>query len=123
MTVLIIDDDPTIRRLAGAVLARLGGMTVLEAEDGGSGVTLARDAHPDVILLDYLMVGMDGPEALALLKGDAETAAIPVIVLTARTDAAELSAIVALGARGVLTKPFDPLTLVDDVRALLDDAQ
>jgi CheY-like chemotaxis protein len=117
--VLIVDDEPDIRRIARLSLARLGGMEVIEASNGDEGLRQARDERPDAILLDVMMPGRDGPSTLAALRSDPGTAAIPVVFLTAKAMPAELERLRSLGAVGVLTKPFDPMTLAADLRAAL----
>jgi DNA-binding response OmpR family regulator len=119
MTILIIDDDADIRFIAGMSLSRVGSMKVLEAAGGAEGMRIAREQQPDAILLDMMMPGMDGSQTLAALRAQLETATIPVIFLTAKTIEAEVERMKALGAAGVLIKPFNPRTLADDVRALL----
>jgi PAS domain S-box-containing protein len=120
LKVLIVDDEPDIRRIARLSLARLGGMEVIEASNGDEGLDLARDERPDAILLDVMMPGRDGPSTLAALRADARTAAIPVVFLTAKAMRAEVDRLRSLGATGVLTKPFDPMTLAADLRAALE---
>jgi CheY-like chemotaxis protein len=120
MKVLIIDDDPDIRSIARLALSRVGGMDVIEASDGADGMRKAREEHPDVVLLDMMMPIMDGLETLAQLRAQPSTATTPVIFLTAKTVGAELERMTALGAAGVLTKPFDPRALSEAVRALVD---
>ena len=119
MKVLIIDDDADIRTIARLSLSRVGGMDVIEAASGVEGVRKAREENPDVILLDMMMPTMDGSETLATLRSQAATAMTPVIFLTAKAVGAEVERMRALGAAGVLIKPFDPRTLSDDVRALI----
>jgi CheY-like chemotaxis protein len=119
MKILIIDDEEDIRRISRLALARVGGMVVLDAANGVSGLALAIAEEPDAILLDVMMPGRDGPETLALLKADPRTAHIPVVFLTAKAMATEVERLRALGATGVLTKPFDPMTLAASVRAIL----
>ncbi|HXG54726.1 MAG TPA: response regulator [Vicinamibacterales bacterium] len=119
MKVLIIDDDADIRFIAGLSLGRVGGMEVIEAASGAEGLTKARDEQPDVILLDMMMPMMDGSQTLAALRAQPATATTPVIFLTAKAIGAEVDRMTALGAAGVLIKPFDPRTLPADVRALL----
>jgi CheY-like chemotaxis protein len=123
MKVLIIDDDGLIRMIAAVSLARHGGMDVIEAAGGVEGVQKAREEAPDVILLDMMMPGMDGSETLAALRSQPATAMTPVIFLTATRVEAEVERLMALGAAGVLTKPFDPRTLFVDVRAILASLQ
>lgn len=119
MKVLIIDDDADIRFIAGLSLGRVGGMEVIEASGGIEGVLKAQEESPDVILLDMMMPTMDGSETLAALRAQPATAGTPVIFLTAKAIGAEVERMMALGAAGVLIKPFDPRTLSADVRALL----
>lgn len=119
MKVLIIDDDADIRLIAGLSLRRVGGMDVIEAASGLEGLRKAQEETPDVILLDMMMPSMDGSETLAALRAQPATATTPVIVLTAKAVGAEVERMTALGAAGVLIKPFDPRTLSDDVRALV----
>ena len=117
--VLIIDDEEDIRRIAHIALTRLGGMEVFEAAGGDEGVRLAEKAKPDVILLDMMMPGVDGAATLGLLRRNAATADIPVIFLTARAQSTDAATIQQMGARGLLSKPFDPTTLALDLRAIL----
>jgi CheY-like chemotaxis protein len=119
MKILIIDDDPDIRAIARLSLSRLGGMDVIEAASGGEGVQRAREEAPDVILLDMMMPTMDGLDTLAALRAEPATALTPVIFLTARAGE-EAERLRALGAAGVLIKPFDPRTLSQSVRALVE---
>ncbi len=119
MKILIIDDDADIRAIARLSLSRVGGMEVIEAAGGADGVRIARDEQPDVILLDMMMPMMDGSETFAALRSQPATAMTPVIFLTAKAVGAEVERIRALGAEGVLIKPFDPRTLPEDVRALV----
>jgi CheY-like chemotaxis protein len=120
MKVLIIDDDVDIRLIAGLSLSRVGGMDVIEAASGVEGVRKAQEEKPDVILLDMMMPTMDGSETLAALRSQPATAMTPVIFLTAKAVGAETERLMALGAAGVLIKPFDPRTLPGDVRALVE---
>ena len=119
MKVLIIDDDEDIRSIARLSLSRVGGMEVIEAASGGEGVRKARHEKPDVILLDMMMPAMGGRETLAVLLSQPDTSMTPVIFLTAKAVGDEVEQLTALGAVGVLLKPFDPRTLSEDVRALL----
>jgi DNA-binding response OmpR family regulator len=118
MKILIVDDDADIRSIARLSLSRLGGMDVIEAASGGEGVRRAREETPDVILLDMMMPTMDGVATLAALRSQPATALTPVIFLTARAGE-EAERLRALGAAGVLIKPFNPRTLSQDVRALV----
>jgi CheY-like chemotaxis protein len=119
MKVLIVDDEPDIRRIARLGLARVGGMEVVEASNGAEGLLRAQAERPDAVLLDVMMPAMDGPATLARLREDPATAGIPVVFLTAKAIAAEVDRLKSLGAAAVLTKPFDPMTLARDLRAAL----
>lgn len=119
MKVLIVDDEPDIRRIARLGLARVGKMDVVEASNGAEGLLRAKEERPDAVLLDVMMPAMDGPTTLARLREDPATAGIPVVFLTAKAIAAEVDRLKSLGAAGVLTKPFDPMTLARDLRAVL----
>ena len=119
MTILIIDDEPDIRLIVRLSLQKRG-LTVVEASGGQEGVTLARREPPDAILLDVMMPNVDGPTTLAELRAAPESAAIPVVFLTAKAQRSEIERLRDLGATGVLTKPFDPMTLADEVLRILD---
>ncbi len=120
MKVLIIDDDADIRSIARLSLSRVGRMDVIEAASGVEGVRKAQEQKPDVILLDMMMPTMDGLETLSALRAQPATAMTPVIFLTAKAVGNEAERMTALGAAGVLIKPFDPRTLSEDVRALVN---
>jgi CheY-like chemotaxis protein len=111
MKVLIIDDEDDIRRIAILSLSRVGKMEVVDASGGQEGVKKAASERPDVILLDVMMPGLDGPATLSALRSNPATAEIPVVFLTAKAMASEIERLMGLGARGVLTKPFDPMSL------------
>ena len=119
MKVLIVDDEEDIRKIARLSLERVGGMQVIEASTGADGVRLAASETPDAILLDVMMPALDGPGTLRLLRENAETESIPVVFLTAKAMPSELDRLKGLGARGVLTKPFDPMTLPARFREVL----
>ncbi len=118
--VLIIDDEDDIREVAQASLELMGDWEVLAEPSGAAGVRRAAEAHPDAILLDVMMPGMDGPATLEALRADPATRDIPVVLLTAKGRSAERSSLEALGTAGVLAKPFDPMALSDDLARILD---
>ena len=122
MRILIVDDEPDIRRIAGLALRKLGGHELFEAENGMEALKLAAQHRPDVILLDVMMPLMDGPTTLAALKQNAATSAIPVIFLTAKAIASEVERFKRLGAVTAFTKPFDPITLDRDIKTALGAA-
>jgi len=120
MKILIIDDEDDIRAISRLALGRVGGMDVVDAASGKNGIEKAITEAPDAILLDVMMPDLDGPETFGALKGDPRTAHIPVIFLTAKAMASEVERLRSLGAKGVLTKPFDPMSLAANVRAILE---
>ena len=113
-TVLVVDDDPVIQKLL-RVNFEMEGYEVLSAPDGAEGLERARTASPDIIILDVMMPRMNGLEVLAALKADASTEAIPVILLSAKAQAGDVQAGIDRGADDYVTKPFDPLDLLDRV--------
>ena len=118
-TVLLIDDEEDIRIVGRMSLEKVGGWDVLEASSGAEGIELAAAQSPDAILLDSMMPGMDGPATIQKLKADERTSGIPVLFLTAKLQPADRERYVELGAEGVLAKPFDPMSLPNDVAATL----
>ncbi len=120
MKVLLVDDEADIRIIAALSLSGVGGMEVAQAASGSEGIVKARAEHPDVILLDRMMPDKDGLATFRELRADPETAQIPVVFLTAKALSSEVEHIKSLGARGVLIKPFDPMTLPRQLRELLD---
>jgi len=113
--ILVVDDDPVILRLL-QVNFRLEGYDVLSASRGDEALRVAKEEHPDVIVLDVMMPGIDGYEVCRRLKEDPDTAAPPVIFLSARAQDADRERGYALGVVAYVTKPFDPGQLVDVVR-------
>jgi CheY-like chemotaxis protein len=118
-TVLVIDDEEDVRYIVRMSLGRMGRMTVLEAETGAEGIELAKSERPDFILLDMMMPGMDGAAVFRALAAAPETAGIPVIFLTAAVMAYEVERLKELGAKAVIRKPFDPLSLGNQIAAIL----
>ena len=117
--VLLIDDDDDVRRIGLMSLTRVGGWDAVGASSGQEGVELARATQPALVLLDVMMPGLDGPATLAELREQPGLAEVPVIFLTAKAQRRDVDRLLALGAAGVIPKPFDPLTLADQVRALV----
>jgi two-component system OmpR family response regulator len=117
--ILMVEDDPDIRRVAVMALKFKGGFEVIVAADGIEGLEKAASEKPDVILLDSMMPRMDGPETCKRLKADPALASIPVIFLTAKSQKKEIEAGLELGAVGYLVKPFDPMTLADELSKIL----
>jgi CheY-like chemotaxis protein len=117
--VLVVEDDESIRALVDYNL-KLDGFNVLTAESAEAGLELAGEWHPNLILLDIMMLGMDGLEALTELKNNEQLADIPVIMLTAKGMLADIERAYALGADGYITKPFDPVQLGQRLKRTLE---
>ncbi len=117
-TVLVVEDDPVILRLL-EVNFELEGFTVLLAHDGAEGIAMARAHRPDVVVSDIMMPNVSGLELLEALKGDPSTASIPILLLSAKAQTSDLKAGIDAGADDYVTKPFEPLELVERVNKLL----
>src|SRR6201987_5911048 len=117
--VLVIDDEAPIRLLCRVNL-EAEGMDVLEAADGTTGLDIARDEQPDVVLLDVMMPGLDGWRVAEEMLEDNRTRGIPIIFLTARAEFRDRARGLDIGGIDYVTKPFNPLELAPLVRQLLD---
>ena len=109
--ILIIDDEEDIREVAALSLESVAGWQVMLAASGAQGLAYALEHKPDAILLDVMMPGMDGPAILRELRNNPATAGIPVLLLTAKAQSSDQRRFAGLGAKAILLKPFDPLTL------------
>ena len=118
MRVLIVDDDKHIRRLVRNLLENEG-LECQEAEDGFEALSIAREHHPDLIMLDVMLPGLDGYKICRLLKFDEAFADISIIMLTSRTRPTDKETGYYTGADLYLTKPFRPPELVEAVRQLI----
>lgn len=116
--VLVVEDDPVILRLL-EVNFELEGFTVLLAHDGAEGLEAVRANQPDLVISDIMMPHMSGIELVQTLKADDATKSIPVILLSAKAQTSDLKAGMDAGADDYVTKPFEPLDLIDRVNALL----
>jgi CheY-like chemotaxis protein len=118
-TILLVDDEDDIREVAQLSLEMTAGWTVFAAGSGADGLRAAAEHLPEAILLDVMMPEMDGPATVRALREQPSTAGIPVILLTAKVQPADRRRFDDLGVAGVLNKPFDPMTLADQVAAVL----
>jgi len=116
--VLVVDDEPDVLLLCRLNLQQRG-HELLEASEGSQALELARERHPDVIVLDLMMPGINGYDVLEALQGDDATSDIPVLVLTAKSLRADRERSHGLGASAFLTKPFMPSELCEMVDSLL----
>ncbi|MDE3105670.1 MAG: response regulator [Acidobacteriota bacterium] len=117
--VLIIDDEDDIREVAALSLEAIAGWQILTAGSGVEGMAIAAAERPDAIIMDVMMPEMDGPTTFGLMQQDASIKHIPVLLLTAKVQGVDQRRFANLGVAGVLFKPFDPLTLSQQVADVL----
>ena len=117
---LLIDDEDDIREVASLTLETMSEFEVITASNGHAGLERARDDQPDAILLDVMMPGLDGVSTFLKLQESETTRSIPVIFMTAKVQAADTKRLSDLGAKGIIAKPFNPMTLSDEVLQLLN---
>ncbi|MEL7351683.1 MAG: response regulator [Cyanobacteria bacterium P01_A01_bin.116] len=117
--ILIVDDDADIREATQLCLEIMGEWEVLKASNGPDGIAIARSEQPDAILLDMMLPGMDGLTILQRLREYVETQKIPIIILTAKAQSSEKKTFQDLKVASVITKPYDPLTISDQITSAL----
>jgi two-component system OmpR family response regulator len=120
LSILYVDDEPDIRLIVEMALSMRPGLSVRTAESGDEALDLMlrQGWLPDVVMVDVMMPGVTGLDLLAALRAEPATETLPVIFVTARARPQDIAAYIAQGAKGVITKPFDPMHLVDQVLAL-----
>jgi CheY-like chemotaxis protein len=116
--ILYVEDEEDIRMVGEMSLADVGGFEVRACATGPEAIAAAEGFAPDLLLLDVMMPGMDGPTVLRTLRGLPATAATPAIFMTAKIMPAEVAELKAAGAIEVVPKPFDPMTISDHLRAI-----
>ena len=117
-TVLYVDDEPDIREIVRIALGLTRGLAVHTASSGEQALTLVHEQQPDLVLLDVMMPGLDGPGTLGRMRKDPKTASIPAIFMTAKAMPKEIALLLEMGALGVIAKPFDPMLLAAQVTSL-----
>ena len=122
-TVLYVEDDVDIQEVASMALEVVGGLDVVVVGSGQDAIAHVREWIPDLVLLDVMMPEMDGPTTLAALRQVPGMQKVPVVFVTAKVQANEVERYLTLGAIGVIAKPFDPMTLADQARALWESSQ
>ena len=118
-TILVIEDEASLRLVIKITLEKLGGWTVVTAASGEDGLYQARQAQPDAILLDVMMPDMDGLTVLQQLRSQPQTCKTPVILLTAKMMPLAPDEQTQFGISGIIAKPFDPLQLTQQVVGIL----
>jgi CheY-like chemotaxis protein len=118
--ILLVEDEPDIRAVAQLALEVVGDFTVRLCDGGEAALAALAEFAPDLVLLDVMMPGMDGPATLAALRALPQGGDVPVIFMTAKVQPAEIEGYRRLGAIGVVAKPFDPMALADTLRDIWD---
>ena len=118
LSAILAEDDPDIQLVARLALKRAG-FNVTVVGNGQEALEAVQRTPPDVILLDWMMPELDGPETCRRLKSDPATAGIPVVFLTAKSQEAEIQRGLSLGAAGYVTKPFDALALGQQIKDIV----
>ena len=116
--ILYVEDEPDIQTVARLALETLGGFTVEICSSGGEALDRAPAFDPQLILLDVMMPGMDGPTTLGKLRELPQFSATPVIFMTAKVQPGEVAGYREIGAADVIPKPFDPMTLSSQVQII-----
>lgn len=116
--ILYVEDEPDIQTVARIALEMVGGFEVKVCSSGEEALREAESFAPDMILLDVMMPGLDGPGTLEALRKKPALANTPVAFMTAKVQPAEVAHYKSLGARDVIAKPFDPMTLASQVQAI-----
>lgn len=117
--ILYVDDEDDIREVAAMALELEPGFEVRTCSSGAEAFSLVSGWRPDLILLDVMMPEMDGPTTFQKLRETLGKATPPVLFCTARSQSHDMKTYAELGAKGVVSKPFDPMTLADTVRSYL----
>ena len=116
--VCYVEDDEDIQRIVRLSLERVGKMTVQIVGDPNTAIDVMKTFVPDLVLLDWMMPGMDGPTLFRAMKQRPETSSLPVVFITAKASQGELDELSALGAAGAISKPFNPKDLPGQLRAI-----
>ena len=113
-----VEDDEDIQRIVRMSLERVGKMTVEVVTDSLKAMDVISTFKPDMVMLDWMMPGMDGPTLFRKMKQDPQLSALPVVFITAKATQRDTDELLGLGAAGVLSKPFSPKDLPDQLRAV-----
>jgi CheY-like chemotaxis protein len=117
--ILIIDDEDDIREVAALSLEATAGWHIFTASSGAAGMEIATEQQPDAILMDVMMPGVDGPTTFRIMQQNPVISHIPVLLLTAKVQGVDQRRFAGLGVTGILFKPFDPLTLAQQISDIL----
>ena len=113
-----VEDDEDIQRIVRMSLERVGKMTVAVVSDPTQAIAAMTEFRPDLVMLDWMMPGMDGPTLFKQMKLRPETSALPVVFITAKASQRDLDELMDMGAVGTISKPFSPKDLPEQLRAI-----
>lgn len=116
--IMHVEDDLSIQQVAKIALQAVGGFSVHTCGSGKQAITDYPSVNPQLILLDVMMPGMDGPTTLQQLQTQYDLTKVPVVFMTAKVQSSEVESYKALGAADVVAKPFDPMTLSNQIRQI-----
>jgi CheY-like chemotaxis protein len=116
--ILMVEDEPDIQVIARLALEAIGGFTVSVCSSGAEALAGGPAFQPDLVLLDVMMPGLDGPGTLQAMRETPRMADVPVVFMTAKVQPQEIANLRSLGALGVIAKPFDPITLSATIRGI-----
>lgn len=116
--IMYVEDEPDIRLVAEIALKQVAGFELKVFSDGYESLEEITDFKPQLVLLDVMMPGMDGPQLLKRIKEMPEFADTPIVFMTAKAQADEVEKLKRMGAENVITKPFNPMTLGNEIRAI-----
>lgn len=119
-TILCVDDEQDILEIVQIALVDVGGYKVSVCNNGAQALARAEEEKPDLLMLDYMMPGMDGAELMAELRKKPSLADVPILFMTARVQPNEVEKYLAMGVAAVIQKPFDPMLLAQQVRDAWD---
>ena len=114
--ILLVEDEPDIQKIAGVALVNIGGFELEMCSSGHEALQQIQAFKPDLVILDVMMPGMDGPTTLREIRKLNEFENLPSVFMTAKVQAHEISQYLELGIQGVISKPFDPVTLPQEIR-------
>jgi CheY-like chemotaxis protein len=120
--ILYVEDEKDIQMIAQIALQDIGGFTLEVCSSGDEAISKAQEFSPDLILLDVMMPGLDGPQTLQELRKIDATANTPVIFMTAKVQPQEIQYYKNLGAVEVISKPFDPMTLAQSIKDIMAES-
>jgi CheY-like chemotaxis protein len=121
--ILLVDDDPTVRKLATMSLERVGKWQVVSANSGSEALSLLPSVRPDLVILDVMMPKLDGMSTLKKLRAIPDCEKLPVILMTAKMQDGDISADSDIDIAGIIFKPFDPMTLPQEIRKILEQQE